>query len=50
MEWLDVGVGGREMLDVGVGGIDNNDVEEQMENQLEFVRLDTGLQTPWGGV
>ena len=49
-EWLDVGVRGREWLDVGVGGRRATDDVEEQTVQKEVVRLDTGLQRPWGGV
>ena len=42
---MDVGVGGGELLDVGLGGRKGND-----DVQMEVVGLDTGGQSPGGGV
>ena len=42
---MDVGVGGGELLDVGLGGRKGND-----DVQMEVVWLDTGVQSPGGGV
>ena len=50
VEWLDVGVGCREWMDVGVGGEFSDVGVGDDDVQMEVVWLDTGVQSPGGGV
>ena len=50
VEWLDVGVGCREWMDVGVGGEFSDVGVGDDDVQMEVVWLDTGVQSPGGGI